>query len=81
MHRRYARGADDAAVQRMNGPSAIEAETAGGANGGGLYFDGVEGFDRVDLDAGQAGNWCCERTHRVILAERNNLGALQLVQT
>ena len=50
-----------AAVAGVEGPGAIEVEAAGGADGGGLDFDGVEGFDGVDLDAGQArerdGHW------------------------
>lgn len=55
VHRRGAGGADDAAVEGADGPGAVELEAAGGADGGGGDFDGVEGLDGVDLDAGQAG--------------------------
>jgi len=34
-------GADQAAIQRIDSPCAIELETAGGAYGGGGDFDGV----------------------------------------
>ena len=46
-----------ATVAGVESPGAIEVEAAGGADGGGGDFDGVEGFYRVNLDAGQARSW------------------------
>jgi len=60
---------DEAAIQGIDGPGAVELEAAGGAYGGGGDFDGVEGFDGVDLDAGQAGKYWF-RFHDIILTER-----------
>lgn len=46
-----ARGGGKTAVERIESPGAIELESTGGADGGGGYFDGIKGLDRVDLDA------------------------------
>jgi hypothetical protein len=47
-------GADNASVERTDGPGAVEFKPPGGADGCGLDFDGVEGFNGMDLDSGQA---------------------------
>jgi hypothetical protein len=59
-------GVDEATIQGIDGPGAVELEAAGGPDGGGGDFYGVEGFDGMDLDAGQAGNYWF-RFHRIIL--------------
>ena len=59
---------DQPAVEGMYGPSAVELKAAGGSYCGGGDFYGVEGFDGVDLDAGQAGK-CWLRFHYMILAD------------
>ena len=51
----YTGGGDQPAVYGIDSPGAVELEAAGGAYGGGGDFYGVEGFDGMDLDAGQAG--------------------------
>jgi len=61
-------GADQTTIQGIDGPGAVELEAAGGADGGGGDFYGVEGFDGVDLDAGQAGQYWL-RFHQTILTE------------
>ena len=48
-------GVDQAAIEGIDGPGAIELEAAGGAYGGSGDFYGVERFDGMDLDAGQGG--------------------------
>jgi hypothetical protein len=72
VHTRGAGGADDASVEGAECPGAVELEAAGGADGGGGDFYGVEGFDGVDLDAGEAGM----RFHLSILA-----GAEKIIST
>ena len=47
-------GADNASVEGTDGPGAVELEATGGADGCSLDFDGVEGFNGMDLDSGQA---------------------------
>src|ERR1700688_4012757 len=53
----------------------IELKAASGADNCGLDFDGIEGFDGMDLDGGEAGIFRCRtaRAHRPILAERPQL--------
>jgi hypothetical protein len=53
------------------GPGAVELKAASGADNCGLDFDGIEGFDGMDLDAGEAwiGGFRTARAHRPILAE------------
>jgi hypothetical protein len=47
-------GADNASVEDTDGQGAVELEATGGADGCSLDFDGVEGFNGMDLDSGQA---------------------------
>lgn len=51
----FARGGDQPAVEGIDSPGAVELKAAGGADGGGGDLYGVEGFDGMDLEAGQAG--------------------------
>src|SRR5580704_4268188 len=67
MQRGGAGGVDQAAIEGIDGPGAVELEAASGTYGGCADFYGVEGFDGMDLDADQAGNWW--RLHLIILTE------------
>jgi hypothetical protein len=68
MQRGDASRGDQAAIQRIDRPGTVELEAAGGAYGGGGDFYGIEGFDGMDLDAGQAGKYWF-RFHDIILTE------------
>jgi hypothetical protein len=72
MHRRYTCGVDETPVKGIYGPGAIELKAASGADNCGLDFDGIEGFDGMDLDAGEAwiGGGRTARAHRPTLAEK-----------
>ena len=72
MHRGYTCGVDETPLKGIYGPGAIELKAASGADNCGLDFDGIEGFDGMDLDAGEAWIFRCRtaRAHRPILAER-----------
>jgi hypothetical protein len=72
MHRRYTCGVDETPVKGIYGPGAIELKAASGTDDCGLDFDGIEGFDGMDLDAGETwiGGGRTARAHRSTLAEK-----------
>src|SRR3982074_246585 len=72
MHRRYTCGVDETPVKGIYGPGAIELKAASGTDNCGLDFDGIEGFDGMDLDTGEAwiGGGRTARAHRPTLAEK-----------
>jgi len=59
---------NQSAVEGIDGPGAVELEAAGGAYWGGGNFYGVERFDGMDLDAGQARKYWL-RFHAITLTE------------
>ena len=59
---------DPFAVNGIEGPGAVEGETAGGRDAGLGDGNGIEGFDGMEADVGENGS-VGERLHEGILAE------------
>jgi hypothetical protein len=68
MQRGDAGGVDQAAIEGIDGPGAVELEATSGACCGRGDVHGVERFDGMDLDAGQVGKYWLG-LHGIILTE------------